>query len=371
MFFIAMVIFKIGETIAYLVRGRCRYVCSFRCLLDFGHLATSILLLVSSFMKSYLTKMSVLRLDENTFAHVNFETPLLWAEVENSLLAFLTFLTTFKRLQLTYFNFYMRLFSNALRIWMHDLLSFCMVLSIIFLAFLHTGSLVFGPSIGRYAIFWRAFAFQLEITLGKVKARPIKELAEGIPIFRHLFAVSLLFSITIVLMNFFVSTLNDSLAEAKTVEIDKETEQAVTAGQPVNTIVDKTNGVNVSSENKENERKGEKMREGETTERGNRAIFFDKISKCLKTKAFFDEISEQLKTIDTLQLPILRLKVDKVSRRIDDAISNDVDIREPSTVNQKGKRRIQFGNSVTIPFTEHRNPFLQQEKVYENKFEIV
>ena len=164
-------------------------------------------------------------------------------------------------------------------------------------------------------------------------------------------------------MNFFVSTLNDSLAEAKTVEIDKETEQAVTAGQPVNTIVDKTNGVNVSSENKENERKGEKMREGETTERGNRTIFFDKISKCLKTKAFFDEISEQLKTIDTLQLPILRLKVDKVSRRIDDAISNDVDIREPSTVNQKGKRRIQFGNSVTIPFTEHRNPFPQQEKV--------
>lgn len=76
-FFIAMVIFKIGETIAYLVRGRCRYVCSFRCLLDFGHLAISILLLVSSFMKSYLTKMSVLRLDENTFAHVNFETPLL------------------------------------------------------------------------------------------------------------------------------------------------------------------------------------------------------------------------------------------------------------------------------------------------------
>ena len=218
-FFIAMVIFKIGETIAYLVRGRCRYVCSFRCLLDFGHLATSILLLVSSFMKSYLTKMSVLRLDENTFAHVNFETPLLWAEVENSLLAFLTFLTTFKRLQLTYFNFYTRLFSNALRIWMHDLLSFCMVLSIIFLAFLHTGILVFGPSIGRYASFWRAFAFQLEITLGKVKARPIKELAEGIPIFGHLFAVSLLFSITIVLMNFFVSTLNDSLAEAKTVEI--------------------------------------------------------------------------------------------------------------------------------------------------------
>ncbi|XP_022803108.1 polycystic kidney disease protein 1-like 2 [Stylophora pistillata] len=350
-FFIAMVLFIIGETIAHIVRRRWRYLCSFWCLLDLGHLATSILLLVSSFMKSYLTTTSVLRLKENMFAHTSFETPLLWAEVENSLLAILTFLATLKLLQLTYFNFYTRLFSCALRIWMHDLPSFCLVLSIIFLAFLEIGVLVFGPSIGRYSSFWRAFAFQLEITLGKVRTRPIKELAEGVPIFGHVLVVSLLFSITIVLMNFFVSTLNDALAEAKTAEMDKEAEQAMTVGRPVNITVEKADGVNVAPENKDNGRKGEKIRGGEKTERGSRAILFDKVSKGLKTKAFFDEISEQLKTIDTLQLPILRLKVDKVCRRIENAIANEIDTGEPSTVNQKGKRRVHFGSSVRIPFT--------------------
>ena len=117
-----------------------------------------------------------------------------------------------------------------------DLPSFCLVLSIIFFAYLHTGILAFGPSIGKYLSFWQAFAFQLEITLGKVKARPIKELAEVVPIFKHVLVVSLLFSIT---MNFFVSTLNDAFAEAKTAVMGKETEEVMTAGQPVNIIVDK------------------------------------------------------------------------------------------------------------------------------------
>ena len=362
-FFTAMVLFMIGETIPQVVRRRWRYFCSFWCLLDLGHFATSILLVVSSFTKSYLMTMSVLRLNENIFARTNFETPLLCAEVENSLIAILTFLTTLKLLQLTYFNFYTRLFSCALRIWMHDLPSFCLVLSIIFLAFLHTGILVFGPSIGRYSSFWRAFAFQLEITLGKVKARPIKELAEGVPIFGHVFVVSLLFSITIVLMNFFVSTLNEALAEAKTAEMDKEPEQLVTDGQPVNITVGKADGTNVLLENKDNGRKAEIIREGERTERGSRAILFDKISKCLKSKAFVDEISEQLKTINTLQLPILRLKVDKVCRRIENAIADEIDTRGSSAVNQKGKRRVHFGNSVTIPFTQHRYLFPDQEEL--------
>lgn len=76
-----------------------------------------------------------------------------------------------------------------------------------------------------------------------------------------------------------------------------------------------------------------------------------------QNQRFFDEISEQLKTIDTLQLPILRLKVDKVCRRIENAIADEIDTRKSSTVNQKEKRRVHFGNSVTIPFTQHRYLF--------------
>lgn len=147
------------------------------------------------------------------------------------------------------------------------------------------------------------FMIDTLISYALVKARPIKELAVGIPIFGHVFVVSLLFSITVVLMNFFVFALNDALVEAKTTEMDKKAEQVVTARQPVNITVEKADGTNVTSENKDNGRKGEGIRRGEETKKESRAILFDKISKCLKTKAFFDEISEQLKTMIPFSCP--------------------------------------------------------------------
>ena len=50
----------------------------------------------------------------------------------------------------------------------------------------------------------------------------------------------------------------------------------------------------------------EREPKGETTEIGGRVVLFDKIIKYLRTKLFLGQINEQLKTIDTLQLPILQ-----------------------------------------------------------------
>ncbi|KAJ7382450.1 hypothetical protein OS493_034887 [Desmophyllum pertusum] len=120
---------------------------------------------------------------------------------------------------------YTRVFARALRIWMCDLPSFMVVLSIIFLAFLLAGILIFGSSNGRYSSFWPAFSFQLEMVLGKVKARPILDVVQVNSIVGHVFVTALLVSVTILLMNFFLSTLNDAVNEAKTMEELKENEQ--------------------------------------------------------------------------------------------------------------------------------------------------
>ena len=141
---------------------------------------------------------------------------------QKCMLAILTFLTTVKLLQLTYFNMYTRVFSHALRIWMRDLFSFLVVLSVLFFAFLLTGILVFGSRVGRYSSFWPAFSFQLEIVLGKVKSRPIKEVTEANSIIGHPFVSLLLMGITIIMMNFFISTLNDAVNDAKTMVVKKE-----------------------------------------------------------------------------------------------------------------------------------------------------
>ena len=178
-----------------------------------------------SVIKSYHTTKSAQDLQRNIFAAVNFQRAVLWADVENCMLAILTFFTTVKLLQLSYFNMYTRAFSHAPRIWMRDLLYFLFVLLVLFLAFMLTGILLFGSRIGHYSRFWPAFCFQLEIVLGKVKARPINELIEANLILGRTFVTLLLMGITVTMMNFFISALNDAVCEAKTMEVKKEHKQ--------------------------------------------------------------------------------------------------------------------------------------------------
>ena len=276
--FIAMVFYKIVDTIATSIRQGRRYLRSAWCWLDIAHLTSSISVVVFSFIKAYHTTKSVQDLKKNIFATVNFQTALLWGDVENCILAIITFLTTVKLLQLTYFNMYSRVFARALRIWMRDFFSFLFVLSVVFFAFLLTGILVFGSRVRRYSSVWPAFSFQLEIVLGKVKARPIKELVEANPVIGHAFVTLLLLGFTIILMNFFISTLNDAVSAAQALEIRTEEEP----------------GVNTSDE---------------------------------RSKTFFDQISSHLKTIDVIQnLPqiyVLDKKLTEVLKRMDEDCVHD------------------------------------------------
>ena len=209
--FMAMVSYKIFEAITTLIRQGRLCLCSVRYWLDLGHLISSISLLVFRIIKSYHTTKSAQDLQRNIFAAVNFQRAVLWADVENCMLTILTFFTTVKLLQLSYFNMYTRALSHALRIWMRDLLFFLFVLLVLFLAFMLTGILLFGSRIGRYSSFWPAFCFQLEIVLGKVKDRPINELIEANLILGRTFVTLLLMGITVTMVNFFISALNDAV----------------------------------------------------------------------------------------------------------------------------------------------------------------
>ena len=338
-FFVAMVFFKLCETLVHVVRQRWRYFTSVWSWLDLGLLFSSILLLMSSFTKSYHTSTSVHNLQQNIFAPVNFQSSVLWTDVENSFLAILTFLTSVKLSQLTYYNMYNRVFARSLRIWMRDLPSFVLVMSVMFLAFLQTGLLLFGSSIGRYSSFWRAFSFQLEITLGKVKARPIKELVNANPIFGHLFVVALLFGITIIMMNFFISTLNDALTEAKTLEVEKEIDEM----SKMKLSTSKSERVNSTKENHDDENTAKKThntgKQGGKAPKGkNRAT--QKSSR--ESNVLFDHVSNQLKANDVkLNLPPLHIldealtdaKTLEVEKEIDEMSKMKLSTSKPERVN--------------------------------------
>ena len=74
---------------------------------------------------------------------------------------------------------------------------------------------MFGCVSESYSSVLKGAFFQLELTLGRVKARPINELAQANTIYAKIFAFLILFTLTILCMNIFIGIINDALLDAK------------------------------------------------------------------------------------------------------------------------------------------------------------
>ena len=140
---------------------------------------------------------------------------IIWLEIENAALEILTFIVTAKLLRLIRFDQHVVVFSKTLKTSARLLSSFTVIMLICFTAFLHFGVLIFGTGSRHYSSILRATYFRLELTRGRVKARPIYELADANDTFGRIFAVLLLFTLTILAMNIFIAIMNDALMNAK------------------------------------------------------------------------------------------------------------------------------------------------------------
>ena len=159
---------------------------------------------------------TVRKLKENVYANASFQEVIAWTEAENGVLGILVFIVTLKLLRLIRFNTHVAVFLRTLKVSSRLLRSYLAVLAIGFMAFLHFGILIFGAGSEKYSSILKATYFQLELILGRVKARPINELSDANDTFGRIFAALLLISLTIMFMNFFIAAVNDALSDAKT-----------------------------------------------------------------------------------------------------------------------------------------------------------
>ena len=166
-------------------------------------------------VRSKKATSTIQKLQKNIYANLSFQEVIICLEMENAALGILTFIVTAKLLRLIRFNQHVVVFSKTLKTSARLLSSFTVVMLICFTAFLHFGVLIFGTGSRHYSSILTATYFQLELTLGRVKARPIYELADANDTFGRIFAVLLLFTLTILAMNFFIAIMNDALMNAK------------------------------------------------------------------------------------------------------------------------------------------------------------
>ena len=214
--YIVLVFLYFGREIFRLYIYRSRY---FKCIwnwIEIFQILFSLIAVVMYIIRQSKAISTMGKLHKNIYSNLSFQEAITCQEVENVALGTLTFIVTIKLLRIIRFNNYVALFSTTLKISARSLSSFSIVLSIFFVAFLHFGVLMFGSVTERYSSVLKGAYFQLELTLGRVKARPINELAEANTTYAKLFAFLILFTLTILCMNFFIGIINDALLDAKT-----------------------------------------------------------------------------------------------------------------------------------------------------------
>ena len=221
-FFIIFVVLYFGRECYRLYNQRSRYFKSFWSWVEISQAIFSVLAVVMYIVRSDGAFSTVQELQKNIYANVSFRQVIIWLEVENAVLGILTFFITVKLLRLIRFNEHVAVFSETLKTSARLLSSFNVVFLICFMAFLHFGVLIFGTGSEHYSSVLRATYFQFQLTLGRVKARPINELADANDTFGRIFAAFLLLSLTVVAMNFFIAIMNDALTNAKTSTLESE-----------------------------------------------------------------------------------------------------------------------------------------------------
>ena len=233
LFFIIFVFLYTGRECYRLKKRRSRYFKSFWSWVEIFQVMFSVLAVVIYIVRSKSAVTTIQKLKQNIYANVNFQDVVISLEVENAVLGILTFIVTAKLLRLIRFNKHVIVFSRTVRTSARLLTSYIVIFFIGSIAFLHFGVLLFGPGSAYYSTVLRATYFQLELTLGRVKARPINELVEANETFGRIFSSLLLLSLTVVGMNFFISIMNDALMNAKAANYENELFDLVDESKPM------------------------------------------------------------------------------------------------------------------------------------------
>ena len=287
--FIVFVLFYLGREGYKLFKLSFRYFKSFWNWVELCQMFFSVLAVIMYIVQLDRVTSAIRTLQENIYANVSFQEAIAWLEAENAVLGILTFIVTVKLLRLIRFNQHVAEFSKTLETSARLLSSFVVVLLIFFLAFLHFGILIFGKGSEFYSSILKAAYFQLELTLGRVKARPINDLAEASDTFGRIFAALLLLSLTILLMNFFIAVMNDALLEAKNALNENKLYELVDECDCKSTQEGKvlfdaiSNGIRRMKVNEESARSSEtEIKTPELNSRSGKAINFDLISQAIK-----------------------------------------------------------------------------------------
>lgn len=212
--FMSMTLYYFVLLLVNLFRQRISFFKSIWNLVEFLQVVSSVTTVTFYMLKAKSILRSVKAVQSNPYAIINFHTALSWAEWENASIAIAVFMATLKFLNLLRVNPHVIFLFSSFRQSVGHQLSFMFILLLIFNSFAMSGILIFGGSMYVYSSYLRATVGQFEFLLGK--AVPVEGLRAENRIIGPIFALFYVLTLTIFLMNMFISMLNDAYSGAKT-----------------------------------------------------------------------------------------------------------------------------------------------------------
>ena len=197
-----------------IIQLKCSYFSSIWNWLEMLQIISAILVVAFSIQREIKTLFTVQHLQKNPFAYVRFDDTLLWFEKENIMICITVTIAVLRLLRLLKFSSHVIILLISMKRALRPVLSFTVLFSIIFIAYLHAGFLLFGKNVYMLSSVKRVTVSQFIMCLGS--PGPRLELEHVDRTLARLYYQSFLLLTIIILINLFVAILNEAQTEATT-----------------------------------------------------------------------------------------------------------------------------------------------------------
>ncbi|XP_022790315.1 polycystic kidney disease protein 1-like 2 [Stylophora pistillata] len=188
--------------------------------LEMLQILSALSVVIISIEKEKRITQALENLSKNPYAIVSFHDAIFWFQIENHMICIAVTIATLRFLRLLKFNRQIIILFLSMKKSVKPILSYAVVFFIVFTAFAHAGSLLFGQSVYLFSSFFRVIVLQFRIAVGA--SAPRRELEGVHSRLAKLYMESFLFFTVVLLINFFVAILNDVHAESTSADKDNE-----------------------------------------------------------------------------------------------------------------------------------------------------
>ena len=220
--FILMVLYYAVLECFKLYRQRCAYFANIWNWIELVQLTCALLAILFYIIKAKSVLASITKLQANPYVSVNFQKAFAWSDAENIVLSITVFVITIKLLNMFRFNPHISIFSSSMRVARKFLVSYSVLLFIIYSSYGMLAYLVLGGNIFQYSTFTRTLEQEFIMTLGgKMQLESLRRVNRILgPLIGFSFKIWILF----IFLNFFVVILNDSYEDVKA-NTDKQSKE--------------------------------------------------------------------------------------------------------------------------------------------------